>query len=243
MRLLFVIFGIGGLLVGILAYPILSLLVHDEIKRGHYGQYLIHLCFKYLIGLVKFCGVCSIEEVDIENLQEDGLFIVINHPTLIDVVIMLSFLKRADCVVKAKLMNSPFTGGPLKVATYIVNSSPEQLIHSCVQALNNNHTLLMFPEGTRTKTMNELHFKRGAAKIALKANKDITPVLIECKPRMLGKNDKWYSVPRQKPHFRIKVGKKIIVSKFMDEKKSNNIQSRNLNNYLVNYFKEELEIV
>ena len=239
---LYIVFGIGGLMISLFAYPILLLLVRNPVQRSHYGQYLIYLCFKSFTFLMKLFGICTIEIVGMEKLREQDLFIITNHPTLIDVVILLSVVKRCDCVVKAKLMDNPFTKGPLKVAAYIVNASPEQLIESCVNALNKKHSLLMFPEGTRTKNMDELHFKRGAAKIAIKAKKDMTPIVIKCQPRMLGKEEKWYKIPDTKPHFTIEVGNKILVQEFLDINKSENIQSRNLNNHLVKYFKEELQI-
>lgn len=239
---LYIGFGIGGLMISILAYPTLLLLVRNPVKRSHLGQHLICLCFKCFIFWLQLLGICTIEVIGIEKLREQDQFIITNHPTLIDVIILLSIMKRCDCVVKAKLMENLFTKGPLKVAAYIVNASPEQLIESCVDVLNKKHSLLMFPEGTRTKNMNQLHFKRGAAKIAIKAKKDMTPIVIKCQPRMLGKEAKWYKIPDTKPHFTIEVGNKILVQEFLDINKSENIQSRNLNNHLVKYFKEELKI-
>ena len=240
--ILFLVFGFGGMLISLLAYPILLLCIRNQEKRSHYGQNLIHLCFKFFTWLLKTTRVCSIDVIGIENLKQQGTFIITNHPTLIDVVILLSLLKKSDCVVKGKLMDNLFTRGPLKAASYIVNSNPDQLIESCVSALNKNHNLLMFPEGTRTKNMNELYFKRGAAKIAIKAEKDLSTIIIKCQPRMLGKDYKWYKVPDTKPHFTIEVGKKIYIQEFLNLDKSENIQSRKLNEHLIKYFKEELHI-
>ena len=158
------------------------------------------------------------------------------------VVILLSLLKTTDCVVKSKLMESPFTRGPLKSTGYIVNSNPEQLIAACSKALSLNHNLLLFPEGTRTKNMDQLNFKRGAAKIAISAKKNILPITIKCNPRMLAKGVKWYNIPSSKPHFNIEVGEPIIVDSFLDVNKSQNIQSRNLNDHLLKYYKGALEI-
>lgn len=192
---------------------------------------------------MKITGICSINITGEEKLQATGQFFLATHPTLIDVIILLSLIKNIDCVVKVKLIRNPFTSGPLKAAGYIVNSEPQQLIDACTNALNMNHNLLVFPEGTRTKKLNELYFQRGAAKIALNAQKDITPIVIKCEPRMLAKNTKWYKIPSTKPQFTIVVGEKIKIIKFLDARQSHNIQSRNLTKHLIKYFKGELGIV
>ncbi len=136
-------------------------------------------------------------------------------------------------------MSNPFTAGPLKAAGYIVNSAPQQLIETCAMALQQGHSLLVFPEGTRTKNLAALQFQRGAAKIAIKAKHDLTPIVIKCQPRMLAKNVKWYKIPSTKPAFTITIGEKIAIEPFLDDNKSENIQSRNLTKHLLSYYKEE----
>lgn len=238
----FICFGIGGLLVGLLAYPLLLIFVRNKDYRYLQGQKLIHYCFKLFIGFMVKIGICTVTITGLKRLQKKNLFLVANHPTLIDVAILLSLIKSTDCVVKSKLLENPFTKGPLVTAGYIVNSQPEQLINSCAQALNNNHNLLLFPEGTRTQDINKLQFMRGAAKIAIMAKKNLTPITIKCNPRMLAKGVKWYNIPSSKPHFQINVGKEIEIHQFLDPTKSENVQSRHLNKHLLNYFKGELKI-
>lgn len=239
----FVFFGIGGVIIGVLIYPVFWITIWNKEKRNRAGQYFIHLMFKLFVGFMKLGGIFSLTIINKEQLREPGQFFIATHPTLIDVVIMISLLENVDCVVKAKLMNNPFTSGPLKAAGYIVNSAPQQLLDSCAQTLNHGHSLLVFPEGTRTKKLDKLYFQRGAAKIAINAKHDLSPIVIKCQPRMLAKNVKWYKIPATKPEFTITIGERIKVEPFLGKNKSVNIQSRNLTNYLVNYFKEELKIV
>jgi hypothetical protein len=46
-----------------------------------------------------------------ERLQRDGLLVLANHPTLIDVVCLISLLPNADCVVKRAVACNPFMRG------------------------------------------------------------------------------------------------------------------------------------
>ncbi len=237
----FMVFGIGGLLIGILAYPLLLLFTNKH-NRQYYGQLVIHWSFKFFVWLMRSLGIFSIEVHHQERLKSSGLYMVANHPTLIDVAILLSMLKQSDCVVKSKLAQNVFTKGPLLAAGYIENNTPEQLLDSCVGALSAGRNLLIFPEGTRTKNLQKLKFKRGAALIALKAQHNILPITIKCTPRMLAKGQKWYRIPASKPHFTIDVGSELEVAGIVDSQEALSIQSRQLNHMLLDYYCEELQI-
>lgn len=236
----FFVFGLGGILIGLLAYPLLLLV--KENKRSQYGQTVIHWSFGFFVWFMKLLGVFTIETKHTEKLKNSGLYLVANHPTLIDVAILLSMVKQSDCVVKSKLAQNFFTKGPLLTAGYIENNTAEQLLDSCVEALNAGRNLLIFPEGTRTKNLDKLNFKRGAALIGIKAAHNIVPITIKCTPRMLAKGQKWYKIPLRKPHFTIKVGDELSVNEFVDSKEALSIRSRKLNRKLLNYYNEELKI-
>ncbi len=192
--------------------------------------------------MMKSMGIFSIETHHQHRLNRSGLYLIANHPTLIDVVILLSMIRQCDCVVKSKLAQNMFTKGPLLAAGYIENNTPEQLLTSCVSALHAQRNLLIFPEGTRTKQLHELKFKRGAALIALEARHNITPITIICEPRMLAKGLKWYKIPRTKPHFKVVVGEDLLIQELAPDQESMSIRSRKLNRMLLKYYGEELQI-
>jgi len=236
----FVVFAIGGLLIGVIIYP-LMLLVPSR-HKNRVGQYFIHLSF---LGFAKMMWIMGIYSITIKNkdiIKNSGLYMVANHPTLIDVVLLLSIIKQSDCVVKSALASSVFTKGPLLVAGYIINDSPQQLIDECVQRLKTGRNLLIFPEGTRTRDLNQLQFKRGASLIAFDAYQDITPITIKCQPRILAKHQKWYKIPRQKPHFIIDVRKQLDISEITGQDEPRSMGSRKINQYLLDYYKQELAL-
>lgn len=236
----FVVFAIGGLLIGLVVYPLMLLVPARH--KNQVGQYIIHLSFLGFAKMMWLLGIYSITINNKNRIQKSGLYMVANHPTLIDVVLLLSIIKQSDCVVKSALANSIFTKGPLLVAGYIINDSPQQLIDDCVSRLKSGRNLLIFPEGTRTRNLNRLQFKRGASLIAFDAYHDITPITIKCQPRMLAKHQKWYKIPRQKPHFTIDVREQLDISEMTGRDEPRSMGSRKINQYLLDYYKQELAL-
>lgn len=235
----FLTFGVGGLLVGVVVYPAL-MLVRDPSDRRRYGQWVIHQTFRLFIGMMRVLGIYTVETHQIERLNRPGQLVIANHPTLIDVVFLLSYMRHVDCVVKGDLNSNPVMRGPLKSAGYIVNSDPQALLEACVRRLDEGRSLLMFPEGTRSRSGQALRFRRGLAKIAIMAGKDIVPVTIRCRPGMLRKHEPWYRIPRQAPHFVISVEPTIEIAPWMTPDRSENIRSRHLTRTLEHFYTETL---
>lgn len=237
----FVIFAVGGIIIGLAVYPILIVFVDKE-KQKDKGQRVIHLAFAFFSWFMKFVGIYTLDVINRDQLHIPNQFFIANHPTLIDVVILLSLIKSSDCVVKAALAKNPITKGPLLTAGYIINNSPEDLIEGCVNSLRNGRNLLIFPEGTRTKNLTQLKFKRGAANISIASGYPMTPIIIECKPRILAKGQKWYKIPPLKPHYVIKVGKPISVESLGKSNEHLSTITRKVNSVLLDYYNKELSI-
>src|SRR5258708_5298809 len=51
-----------------------------------------------------------------ERLRREGLLILANHPTVIGAVLVMAFVRHADCIVKGRLWDNPFTRGPVSAA-------------------------------------------------------------------------------------------------------------------------------
>jgi len=60
----------------------------------------------------------------LEKLNRPGQLIIANHPTLVDIVFLISRVKQANCIVKQKLWHNPFMRGPILNAGYISNGDP-----------------------------------------------------------------------------------------------------------------------
>src|SRR5688572_27742300 len=185
--LCFAAFGLGGLVFGILVFPALGLLVRDRQRRSLLAKRVIRYSFQLFIGLMRRMGVLSYEVNGLSRLRAGGQLILANHPTLIDVVFLMAFIERADCIVKGALARNPFTRGPVLAAGFVFNDSGCGLIEDCVKSVRDGNNLIIFPEGTRSAADRAMHLHRGAARVALLGGVDIVPVRIHCSPATLVK--------------------------------------------------------
>lgn len=235
----FLLFGIGGLLMRVLIFPAINLLIRERTLQINVARNVIRYAFRAFVEWMRVLGVLKYEIKGLEQLDRTGLLILANHPTLIDTVFLMAFVKNADCIVKSALWNNPFTHGPVRAAGYIKNENGPVLIDQCIASLKAGNNLLIFPEGTRTPRDGQLNFKRGAANVAVRGRYNVTPVLIRCTPPTLGKGEKWWKVPSREVHFAIEVKNDIDITPFISETASETMTVRRLTDYLQSYFSEE----
>ncbi len=235
----FFIFGLGGVLVGLFVVPPMLLLVRDPAKRVRFSRFAVHHFFRFFIGLMNFVKVISYELHDIDRLQRPGLLILANHPSLIDVIFIISLIPQSGCVVKSALVRNPFTRAPVKASGYITNDTGLALVDDCREALQRHETLVIFPEGTRTPLSGEVTLQRGAANVAIRCGKAVTPVVIRVNPRGLAKGQKWYRVPPSRMHFVIRVHEDLQVDTFLESGAAEPVAVRRLNEHLRSFFEQE----
>jgi 1-acyl-sn-glycerol-3-phosphate acyltransferase len=235
----FVVFGLGGLVLRLAVFPIINIFIWERQLQIRFARHVIRLSFRGFIGFMRVLGMLSYEIVGIERLERHGLLILANHPTLLDTVFLMAFVKQADCVVKGKLWDNPFMHGPVSAAGYINNESSEGLVEDCINSLRNGGNLIIFPEGTRTPHHGEINLKRGAANIAVRGKCNVTPIAIRCSPPAFRKGDKWWRVPPRRIHFTITVHDDIKIDSFIRESGSAVLAARHLTDYLQNYFTKE----
>jgi 1-acyl-sn-glycerol-3-phosphate acyltransferase len=234
----FATFGLGGMLLGGVVFPLVRLLVRDEARRTRFSRFIIHQTFRFFIWEMSALGVLSYELHGVEKLNRPGLLVLANHPTLIDVIFLMSVIPQADCVVKAALARNFFTRGAIRAARYVSNDEGLALLTDSLHSLKHGNTLIIFPEGTRTPRTGELALQRGAANIAVRGPVDVTPVIIRCTPLTLGKGEKWYRVPERRAHFTIEVGDDVPVKPFL-EAASEPLAARRLTAWLKTFFEQE----
>lgn len=195
----FTVFYLSGFLVSFTVIPILRLISSDEADQHRRGQKLNQRWFKLFAGLMKTVGVVRDINVTMDvDPDEDGPFIILaNHPTLIDVVAVVSQLERVDCVVKMEVWNSLAMGGPVKNAGYIPDRSALSVYETCLERLENDRSVLFFPEGTRSPRDGLREFSKVAAQVALGSQAEVLPVVIKTNVSTLRKDQNWYDVPEE----------------------------------------------
>jgi 1-acyl-sn-glycerol-3-phosphate acyltransferase len=235
----FAVFGLGGFLLGALVFPILRLLPSDRQTKRTRARAIIRRSMRYFVEFMRVLGVLTYDFRGVDGLGRPGQLIVANHPSLIDVVFLLAFTHNAGCVVKHGLWRNPLTRGPVSAAGYCSNLSTEGMVSAAVDALAGGQCLIMFPEGTRTRPGEPMALHRGAANVALKAARVVTPVFIRVSPTTLTKAEPWYRIPTCRPHFSLEVGKDLDLGEFRDTGQIP-VVSRTFNDRMREIFEMEL---
>ena len=237
----FTLFGLGGLSLRLVVFPLLSCLPGDAVRHRQRARYTVSRLFWLFIRFMTRTGVLSYEVHGAERLGRPGQMIIANHPSLIDVVFLIGLMRDTNCVVKQSLWQNPFTRSPVRATQYISNDGSVDMLDNAAGALKEGQTLIIFPEGTRTRPGHAPAFHRGAAAIALRGAKILTPVVITVNPTSLTKAEPWYRIPKRRMHFSFRVGADIDPQTFAvlgPPPKA----SRLLNDFVHNYFIKELAI-
>ncbi len=238
--LCFTLFGVGGLLLSLFVLPVQRLAIKDEQAQKAVARKTVHYTFKFFIAFMQFVGIFKFDLQQAQQLKAlNGHLVMANHPSLIDVVVLISLIPNADCVVKTHLFNNMFLKGVVSNTGYISNADPAGLLDDCEASLKAGNNLIIFPQGTRTKPEEDLRFQRGAANIAIRCQAQVTSVMLKVVPSTLTKNVPWYRIPKTKAHFSAMV---VDHSPTLPE---NNVTQtskdvRQYNRDLENFFREEL---
>jgi 1-acyl-sn-glycerol-3-phosphate acyltransferase len=204
------LFG-GGALLAATAFPVVHLVTRSASQRRERNQYLIHIFFRAYVALLRCARLINLRVEGEQKLhQSAGCLIIANHPSLLDVVLLMALIRKAQCVVKGELWESFFLGRLVRGAGYIRNDlALDALLEACRTALATGHSLIIFPEGTRTVPSRRPQLRRGFANIATLLGAQIQLVTITCVPPTLVKGEKWWIIPPQRPTFRVMVGERL----------------------------------
>jgi 1-acyl-sn-glycerol-3-phosphate acyltransferase len=235
----FAAFGLGGLVAGVVVAPLMLVLVRDPACRRRLARRGVQRGFALQVAIMRRLGVLTVSVSGAARLQREGLLVLANHPTLIDVVLLVALLPDADCVVKRAVARNPFMRATVRAAGYIVNDDGPALVEAGIATVRGGGCLVIFPEGTRSEPGQPLKLRRGAANIAVRGRRDITPVRIRCTPPTLEKGRKWYRVPPRRFHVSLEVGEDIPIGTFIDEDAAAGgeaLAARRVTDHLTRYF-------
>lgn len=119
------------------------------------------------------------------KFDTDAQMIVMNHQSLLDIVVMeyLDFNRDTAWVAKKEIAQLFFYGHILKAPKMIVVDRQNkagliQLLKDVKDRLSHNRPIAIFPEGTRSDGTQLLTFKTGAKLVAQKYKLKVQPVLM-----------------------------------------------------------------
>lgn len=235
---LFSWFGFICLVGNILFLPLIAIRLNKFKFFENIARDLVYLAWKFFIFCTKVLGYLDYEFKDFSRLGKPSQIIIANHPSLLDVVFILSKVRRINCVVKSDLAKNIFLSPAIKAANYIVNSEDEELLNKSLNVLKSGDSLLIFPEGTRTK--DSINFHKAPFYMAIHGAKILTPIFIDMNPRSLQKGVKWYKTPKSKIKYKIKISDDLILDRFLIDK-PNTIRVKTLHKQMNEIYQKEIK--
>jgi 1-acyl-sn-glycerol-3-phosphate acyltransferase len=209
----FVSFGLGAIVVA----AVVRVCVRDTTARGEVRtQRFVHHAFRLFRWWMTCLRLIRVSWIDADRLRASGprLFVA-NHPTLIDVVLLLARLPQADCIVKTAARRNPFMRSVVTRAGYLANDEGDALVDACAGRIARGRSVVLFPEGTRSPRGGLRRFQRGAAHIALKSGCPIVPIVVTCRPPTLVKGQPWHDVADRRSEYVLRVGEPIDPGRYL----------------------------
>lgn len=174
----FVYYIASTILFGGLA-PLATLLLPKD-----YRQPVLNLHNRGLLFLFRYlCGV-KVEIIGTENINKARPFVLVaNHQSEWETYLLQVLMAPVSTVLKKELLSVPFFGWGLKMVQPIAidrakrTNALKQIMAQGKERLEDGRSVLIFPEGTRTKPTEEKEFNKGAAMLATSAKAPILPVV------------------------------------------------------------------
>lgn len=174
------------------------------------GRRVITIGFRFYLASLERIGACRFDLAALDELRGSGpLVIAPNHPCLLDAFFVLSRMERVACIMKASILDNVFLGAGARLAGYIRNDSPLNMILAAEEELRAGSHLLVFPEGTRTTRWPVNPFKASVARIAARARVPIQTVFIETDSPYLSKGWPLFRRPDMPIHYRVRLGRRF----------------------------------
>lgn len=171
--------------IALLIYPIVPL---KKKYKKHLFHNLLSLFCKSLVYIM-FNVKKRIINTQGENFSKPAV-VIANHQSFLDILLTVMISNKNVLLVNDWVWNSPFFGRVVKLAGfYPVSKGFEESIPALTEAVELGYSIVVFPEGTRSRTPEVHRFHKGAFFIAEKFNLDIIPLLIHGTSDTMQKGD------------------------------------------------------
>lgn len=191
---------------GLLLYS--AFLRRDQRKQN--ARNAITRTFRMYFGVLQSLHILHLDLSDLDSLLNDrGVILASNHPSLLDALLINSRLSNVVCIMKEQVLKNVLFGHGARMAGYIPNKSIRDIVNVAGEELKIGSQLLLFPEGTRTRTATVNKLQATVAVIAKRTGADVQTILIESDSGFLGKGWPLYRVPSFPVHFRVRVGRRF----------------------------------
>lgn len=189
---------------------------------------------KYVLKITK----TEMEVTGTENIPKENCVFIANHQAIFDGFALLAYIdKPFGFIAKKEIQKLPLVNSWIRSigSIYINRQSPRESIKTIqegVEKINQGHSMMIFPEGTRSLKSKMNSFKKGSMKLAIKSKVPIVPITIDGTYNVLEVGTK---VTGNK--VRMVIHKPIYLNSLSKE------EEQNLSEYVQNIIEEELNSI
>ena len=128
-----------------------------------------------------------------EKVPKRATVLVANHQSWGDILVLFGLFKHYKWVSKSIVFRVPFIGWNMTLNRYVAlkRGDPESIavmLDRCRDHLRNGSSVMMFPEGSRSKDGRIRSFKHGAFSLAQELDVPIVPIVIDGSLKALPKH-------------------------------------------------------
>jgi 1-acyl-sn-glycerol-3-phosphate acyltransferase len=193
----FAAFGIGWVLLAWVFLPLAFAWPGSAFQRHRRCQQLVRRTWILFHRYMRVTGLIDFDPRRPLTALPAPAVIIANHPTLVDVTALLSAIGPACFIVKRPLFDNPIVGPLMRLCGHICNHADgPSVVDQAVARIREGHSVLLFPEGTRSPLGRMERFRLGAFEIARRAGVPIVPIAISAQPPALYKGIAWHAIPR-----------------------------------------------
>lgn len=158
-------------------------MIFSLIDRSHTLYFKLS---KYFSGGILWISGIKLDITGLENIDKDKTYVFVsNHSSQYDIVVLQKTIpNRMAMIFKKELAKIPFFGWQLALGPYVMidRENYEKALQSIDEAKlkmqKHNISIVVFAEGSRSKTGEIQPFKRGAFRLATQVGYPIIPTTI-----------------------------------------------------------------
>jgi 1-acyl-sn-glycerol-3-phosphate acyltransferase len=120
-----------------------------------------------------------------ERIRDGATYVLVaNHQSLLDILVLFRLYKHYKWVSKAEIFRVPFVGWNMVLNRYIKirrgdRSDARRMMAACAEALESGSSIMIFPEGTRSKDGALQEFRHGAFTLACRHGVPVLPIIVD----------------------------------------------------------------
>jgi 1-acyl-sn-glycerol-3-phosphate acyltransferase len=120
-----------------------------------------------------------------ERIAADGTYVLVaNHQSIGDIFVLYQLRKQFKWVAKDSVFLVPFLGWMMWMADYVPirrgnQRSRDRMLQACLDHLRRGSSILMFPEGTRSRDGEIASFGAGRSRWRSRRRVPVVPIVID----------------------------------------------------------------